>query len=175
LVRSSSRVGENFSVTGFRRVRGVRLIVGEHDEALPCGVVAPDTGVVRAAEPVIRGIEEPLEHHWVRHAGEVPLRVLVRSGGWQLAGGAVVRHVVGGGGEVPSHWDAAAGTALVRRHVDASGRGVRHCGSAQDEWDPRPEKRTPRQSGCCHASDRVALRGDAHAARRRSVHACREH
>jgi hypothetical protein len=51
------------------------LVVDDHDEALKRGVVAPGTGVVGVAELVVCGIEEPLEHHRVRHAGEVPLRV----------------------------------------------------------------------------------------------------
>jgi hypothetical protein len=71
-------------------IRAVRLVVNDHNEALMRGVVAPGTGVVGVAEPVVRGVEEPLEHHRVRHAGEVQPRVPVRSGGWQLAGGAVV-------------------------------------------------------------------------------------
>jgi hypothetical protein len=133
----------NLSVVGFRRVRGVHLVVGEHDEALPRGVVAPGAGVVGVAEPVVCGVEKPLEHHWVRHAGEVPLRVPVRSGGWQLAGGAVVRLVVGGGGEVPSRRYVAARTALARRHIGAGGRGVRHRGASQAEGEPRPGNRTP--------------------------------
>jgi hypothetical protein len=132
-VRSSSRVGGNLFVAGFRRVRGVCLVAGEHDEALSCGVVAPGAGVVGVAEPVVRDVEEPLEHHWVRHAIEVPLRVPVRSGGWQLAGGAVLRLMVGGGSGVPSRWDAAAGMALARYRVDVG--GVRHCGAAQAVGD----------------------------------------
>jgi hypothetical protein len=58
---------------------------GNH-EALACGVVASGTGIVGAAKPVVRGIKEPLEHHWVRHAGEVPLCIPVRGRGGQLAG-----------------------------------------------------------------------------------------
>jgi hypothetical protein len=42
--------------------------------------------VVGVAEPVVRGVEEPLEHHWIRYAGEVLLRVPGRSRGGQLAG-----------------------------------------------------------------------------------------
>jgi hypothetical protein len=70
-----------FSVASTRRVCAIGLVVDDHHEALTCGVVATGDGVVGAAEPVVRGIEEPLEHHWVRHAGEVPLRVPMRSGG----------------------------------------------------------------------------------------------
>jgi hypothetical protein len=39
------------------------------------GVVAPSARVVGAAELVVCSAEEPLEHHRVRHAGEVPLRI----------------------------------------------------------------------------------------------------
>jgi hypothetical protein len=144
----------------FRRARGVRLVVGEHDEALPRGVVALGARVVGVAEPVVRGIEEPLDHHWLRHAGEVPLRVPVRSGGWQLAGGAVVR--LDGGGEVPSRRDAAAGMALARCHISASRRGVRHRGAAQAEGEPRSRNRTPPPpAGAVAVSSGIALRGDA--------------
>jgi hypothetical protein len=110
------------------------LVVGDHAEAFPR---------VGVAEPVVCGVEEPLEHHWVRHAGEVPLRVPVRSGGWQLAGGAVVGLVVGGCSKVPSRWDMAARTTSARSHVGASRRGVRHCGAAQAEGGPQPGNRTP--------------------------------
>jgi hypothetical protein len=53
-------------------------------------IVTPDAGVVRVAEPVVRGVKKPPEYHRVRHAGEVPLRVSMRGGRCQLAGGAVV-------------------------------------------------------------------------------------
>jgi hypothetical protein len=107
-VRSSTRAGGNLSVASFCCVRGVCLIVGEYDEAFPRGIVASGAGVVGVAKPVVRGVEEPPEHHWVRHAGEVPLRVPVRGGGWQLAGGTVGRLVVGGGVGVPDGGDMAA-------------------------------------------------------------------
>jgi hypothetical protein len=77
LVWSNSGIEGDLSVANFRRVRGVCLVVGDHDEALPRGVVAPDVGVVGVAEPVVRGVEEPLEHHRFQYAVEVPLRVLV--------------------------------------------------------------------------------------------------
>jgi hypothetical protein len=77
LVWSNSGIEGDLSVASFRRVRGVCLVVGDHDEALPRGVVAPDAGVVGVAEPVVRGVEEPLEHHRVQYAVEVPLRVPV--------------------------------------------------------------------------------------------------
>jgi hypothetical protein len=79
----------NLSVASFCRISGVRLIVGDHDATLPRGVVAPSTGVIGVAEPVVRGVKEPPEHHWVGYTGEIPLRIPVRSGGWQLAGGAL--------------------------------------------------------------------------------------
>jgi hypothetical protein len=76
----------NLSVADFRRVRGVCLIVSEYDEALPRGVVAPGAGVVGVAEPVVCGVEKSPEHHRVRHAGEVPLRVPCEvAGGSSLA------------------------------------------------------------------------------------------
>jgi hypothetical protein len=65
LVWSSSRVEGDLSVASFHRVRGICLVVSDHDEALPRRVVAPSAGVVGVAEPVIRGVKEPLEHHWV--------------------------------------------------------------------------------------------------------------
>jgi hypothetical protein len=43
------------------------LVVCKHDEALPRGIVASGAGVVGVAKPVVRGIEEPPEHHWVRY------------------------------------------------------------------------------------------------------------
>jgi hypothetical protein len=48
---------------GTCRVGGVCWVVGDHDAAFPRGVVAPDAGVVGVAELVVRGVEEPLEHH----------------------------------------------------------------------------------------------------------------
>jgi hypothetical protein len=71
------RILGDFSVASLRHVRVISLVVDNHHEALMCQVVASGAGVVGAAEPVVRGIEESLEHHWVRHAGEVPLRVPV--------------------------------------------------------------------------------------------------
>jgi hypothetical protein len=70
----------------------------------------------------------------------------------------------------------AAGTALARRHIGASGRGVRHCGTTQAVREPRPRNRTPPPpvgvvavslaiASCCEAT---------RAARRRSICACRE-
>jgi hypothetical protein len=162
----------NLSVTGFHRVRGVRLVVGEHDQALPRGVVAPGTGVVRVAELVVRGVEEPSEHHRVWHAGELPLRVPLRSGGRQLTGGAVVRLVVGGGGGVPSRWDAAAGTALAHHCLNAG--GMRHCGATQAEGEPRPGNRTPPVGAVAVSLAIASCCEVTRAARRRSVHACRE-
>jgi hypothetical protein len=63
LVRSSSRAGGDFSVAGFYRIRDVCLVIGEYDEALPCGIVAPGAGAVGVTKPVVRGVEEPPEHH----------------------------------------------------------------------------------------------------------------
>jgi hypothetical protein len=77
LVWSSSRAVGNLSVAGFCRVHGVRLVVGELDEALPRRVIAPGAGVIGVAELVVRGVNELPEHHWVRYAGEVPLHAPV--------------------------------------------------------------------------------------------------
>jgi hypothetical protein len=60
----------NLSVARFCRISGIRLIVGDHDATLPRGDVAPDTGVVGVAEPVVRGVKEPPEHYWVGHTGK---------------------------------------------------------------------------------------------------------
>jgi hypothetical protein len=98
---ASPRVLRGFSIVGPRHVHAIGLVVDDHHEALTCGVIAPSAGVVGAAKPVVRDVEEPLEHHWVRHAGEVPLSVPMQGGRWQLAGGAVVRLVISGGDEVP--------------------------------------------------------------------------
>jgi hypothetical protein len=64
-----------FSVTSPYHVHAVGLVVDDHHKALTCGVIAPGARVVGAAEPVVRGVEELMEHHWVRHTGEVPLRI----------------------------------------------------------------------------------------------------
>jgi hypothetical protein len=69
--RSSPQSRRNLSVAGAYHVGGVCWVVGNDDAALPHGIVAPSA----AAEPVVRGVEEPLEHYWVRHTGEVPLRI----------------------------------------------------------------------------------------------------
>jgi hypothetical protein len=150
--------GGNLSVAGFCRVRGVFLVIGKHDEALPRGVIAPGAGVVGVAEPVVRGIEKPPEHHWVRHAGEVPLRVPVRGGGRQLAGGDVGRLVVGGGARVPDRRSMADRTGPARRRVGVGGGDVCHRGAAQTDGEPRSRNRgSPRWSGCRLAGGRVAL------------------
>jgi hypothetical protein len=54
------RVLGGFSVTSPRRARAIGLVVDDHHEALG------------AAEPVVRGIEEPLEDYWVHVDGENP-------------------------------------------------------------------------------------------------------
>jgi hypothetical protein len=69
------QVPGGFSVANPCRVRAVGLVIDDHHKAFARGVVAPDTGVVEVAEPVVRDIEKPLEHHWVWYAGEVPLCV----------------------------------------------------------------------------------------------------
>jgi hypothetical protein len=86
-----------FSVTRSCRGRAVDFVTDGNHEALTCRIMTADARGVGVAEPVVRGVEEPPEHHWVRYAGEVPLRIPVRGGGRQLSGGAVVGLVVGGG------------------------------------------------------------------------------
>jgi hypothetical protein len=84
----------------------------------------------------------------------------------------MVRLVVGGGGGVPSRWDAAAGTALARYRVDAG--SVRYCGAVQAEGEARPGNRTP-PAGVVVVSLAITSRCEAtRAARQRSVRACRE-
>jgi hypothetical protein len=46
------------------------MFVDDDHEALACGVVASDTRVVGAAQPVVCGVEEPLEHHRVWYTRE---------------------------------------------------------------------------------------------------------
>jgi hypothetical protein len=128
----------NLSVAGFCRVRVVCLVVSEYDEALPRGVVGPDAGVVGVAELVVRGIKKPPEHHWVGHAGEVPLRVPVRGGRWQLAGGAVRRLVIGRSAGVPDRWNMADRTSPVRRRVSVGRGDVRRRGAAQTDGEAWP-------------------------------------
>jgi hypothetical protein len=53
------------------------MLISDDHEALTCRIIASDAGVVRAVEPVVCGVKEPLEHHRVRYAGEVPLGIPV--------------------------------------------------------------------------------------------------
>jgi hypothetical protein len=82
--RSSSPSLGVFSVAIPRRIRPA-----DH-EAHACGIVASGAGGVGVAKPVVCDVEEPLEHHPIQHAGEVPLRVSVRGRGGQLTSGAMV-------------------------------------------------------------------------------------
>jgi hypothetical protein len=66
-------------------------------------------------------LEEPLEHHRVRYAGEVQLGIPVRGRRRQLTGRAVVRLVIGGGDPVPHRLQLVARKILVRSHVGADG------------------------------------------------------
>jgi hypothetical protein len=66
----------------------------------------------------------------------------------------------------------AAGTALARHRVNAG--GMHHCGVAQAEGGPRPGNRAP-PVGAVAVSLAITSRYEAtRAARRCSVHACRE-
>jgi hypothetical protein len=157
-VWSSSRAGGNLSVARFCRVHGVCLVVGEYDEALPRGIVASGAGVVGVAKPVVRGVEEPPEHYWVRHTGEIPLRGLVRGGGWQIAGGAVGRLVVGGSPGIPDGRNMAARANPARRRVGVGGGDVRRRGAAQTDGEAWPRDRAlPRRGGGRLAGGCVAL------------------
>jgi hypothetical protein len=127
----------NLSVVGLYCVCGIRLIVSDHDAALLCGVVAPGAGVIGVAEPVVRGVEEPLEHHWVGDTGKVPLRVSVRSGGLQLVGGALGRLVAGGGARIPCGQDMAARVSPACRSVGVGGGNIRRCSAAQTDGEAR--------------------------------------
>jgi hypothetical protein len=170
---SSSWVEGVLPIASSCRVRAIRLVV-DHDEALPRGVIIPGAGVVGVVEPVVCGVKEPLEHHRVRYAGEVPLCVPVRSGGWQLAGGAVVGLVVGGGGEVSSRQEVGGGMSFAHRHVRAGGRSVRHRGVAHAMGELRFGNRT-HPAGAVAISPVVASHCEAtHAARRHSIRACAE-
>jgi hypothetical protein len=102
-------------------IRVVDLVIDNNHEALACWVIASGTGVIGASEQVVRGVEEPLEHHWVRYAAEVPLSIPVQCCGRQLAGRAVIRLVVGGGDEIPERQQVVARKVLVHRHISAGG------------------------------------------------------
>jgi hypothetical protein len=75
-VRRSLGFG-GFSVAGPCHARPADQVADGDHEALARGVVASGAGVVGATQPVVRDIEELLEHHWVRHAREIPFCVPV--------------------------------------------------------------------------------------------------
>jgi hypothetical protein len=93
---SSSPSSGVFFIASPHRVRPVDQVANADHEALACGIVAFDAGGVGVAESVVRGVEEPLEHHRVWHAGEIPFRVPVRGRGGQFSVGAMLRLVVSG-------------------------------------------------------------------------------
>jgi hypothetical protein len=97
------------------------MVIENNHEALTCWVIASDAGVVRVAEPVVRGVEVPLEHHWVQYAGEVPLGIPVRGCGRQFASRAMIRLVVGGSNKVLDRQQVVAWKVHVHRHVGAGG------------------------------------------------------
>jgi hypothetical protein len=131
------RVLGGFSVASPCHVRAIGLVVDDHHEALMRGVVASGVEVIGVAEPVVRGVEEPLEHYRVWHAGEVPLRAPMRGGGRQLASRAVVGLVVGGGDDVPDRQEVVPGKIFVCCHVGAGKQGVRRRGVAHPVGEPR--------------------------------------
>jgi hypothetical protein len=53
------------------------VFIGDNHETLTCLVVASDAGVIGVAEPVVCGIEEPLEYYWIWYTREVPLGIPV--------------------------------------------------------------------------------------------------
>jgi hypothetical protein len=53
------------------------MFISDDHEALVCRIIASDAGVVGVAELVVCSVEESLEHHLVRYAGEVPLGIPV--------------------------------------------------------------------------------------------------
>jgi hypothetical protein len=77
-------------VAGPCPVRVVGLVIDHNHEALACWVVASFVGVVGVTKRVVHGVEKPLEHHWVRYAGEVPLGIPVKGCGWQLTSWVVI-------------------------------------------------------------------------------------
>jgi hypothetical protein len=86
----------------------------------------------------------------------------VRSGGWQIADGAVGRLVVGGSTGIPGSWSMAARANPTRRHVGVGRGDVRRRSAAQTDGDAWPRDRAlPRRSGRRLAGERVALRGGA--------------
>jgi hypothetical protein len=109
------------SIDGPCPILAVGMVIDNNHEALMCWVVASSAGVVGVVEPVVRGVKEPPEHHWVRYAGEVPLGIPVRGCGRQLTGRAVIRLVVGGGDEVPDRQQVVTWKVFVRRYVSTGG------------------------------------------------------
>jgi hypothetical protein len=61
----------------------------------------------------------------------------VRSGGWQLAGGALGRLVTGGGAGVPGGRDTAARANPTRCRVGVGGGDVRRRSAAQTDGEAR--------------------------------------
>jgi hypothetical protein len=105
-------------------------------------------------------VEEPPEHHWVWHAGEVPLRISMRSGGWQLVGGALGRLVTGGGARIPGNQDVTARGNPAQRRVGVGVGDICRRGAAQTDREARSGDRAlPRRGGYCLAGERIALRG----------------
>jgi hypothetical protein len=106
--RSDPWGGRNLPVAGACWTGGVCWVVGDDDAAFPRGVIAPGAGIVGAAELVVCGVKKAPEHHWVRHAEEVPFRVPMKVGGWQCVKGAQGRFVAHRGTRVPGDEDVTA-------------------------------------------------------------------
>jgi hypothetical protein len=128
---------------------------------------------VGVAEPVVRGVEEPPEHHWVRYAGEVPLRIPMRGGGRQLASGAVVGLIVGGGDEVPDHrrrWPGRSSYAATSVLADEAYA----IAALRMPWGNHGSGTARSPTGAVAVSPAGASRCEAtHTARRCSIRACR--
>jgi hypothetical protein len=53
------------------------MFIDDDHVALACRIIASDAGIVGVAEPVVCGVEEPLEHHRIGYVGEVSLGISV--------------------------------------------------------------------------------------------------
>jgi hypothetical protein len=79
--RNSSPSPGVFSFASPCRIRPAGHVADAAHEALSYGTVASGAGGVGVAEPVVRSVEEPLEHDRIWHTGEIPLRIPVRGRG----------------------------------------------------------------------------------------------
>jgi hypothetical protein len=138
----------------------------------PRGVVAPGAGVVGVAEPVVRGVEEPPEHHRVRHAEEVPSAYPC-----EVAGGSSLVEPWYDSSSVVAAGFPAARTRQPGRLSRATASMLAACATAaprKPRGDRGPETAPP-PVGAVAVSLAIASHYEVtHAARRRSVRAYRE-